>query len=73
MRRYLEKVLQNVHGYVELRGEHVSFKTIVFKDDQIHMKESEREGVGIRVVDKKEVFLPSTLDDLEKNVKKAFF
>jgi TldD protein len=73
MREYLEKCLKkNVWDrYIELRGEDLSLKSTIFRDDDNYVEESKRKGVGIRAIDKKEIFLPSTLVDLEKKAKKA--
>lgn len=72
MRESLDTCLQKNGGdaYVELRGEDLRVRTIVLQGDT-QVRESKREGVGIRVIDRKEVFLPSSLDELEKKVGKA--
>ncbi|MBU7013110.1 MAG: TldD/PmbA family protein [Theionarchaea archaeon] len=57
--------------YLELRGEKLSLRRVKIENGQIHTEEYTREGVGIRAIDKREVFLSSAMIDLEKKVKKA--
>jgi len=59
------------NGYLELRGEKLSLRSIKIENGQIHTEECTREGVGIRAIDKREAFLSSNMTDLEKKVKKA--